>query len=106
MDEKPEFEFYDVNPFIEAGAGEAFYFRWRGTEYFVECWAARNAGGQDIYAVETDMATIPWSGEADEDEIDGRFDEALANFRGEWDAAWSTYVLPALEKAKEKVVPA
>jgi hypothetical protein len=107
---KPEFDFYDINPFIEAGAGEGYYFRWRGKEYVVECWATRNSGGQDIYEIESGRAVTPWSGEEDADgeditdEIDDRFDEALEAFRERWYAAWTKHVDPALDAAKKEVL--
>lgn len=99
----PEFDFYDVNPFIEAGAGEGYYFRWRGQEYVVESWATRNASGEDIYEVATGASTVPW---AEEDEIDGRFNDALEAFRDQWHAAWSKHVDPAIEAAKKEVFAA
>lgn len=100
-----EFDFYDVNPYIEAGTGEGFLFRWRGTEYVVECWAARNSGGEDIYEVDSGRAvSAPWNDEDDNDGIDQRFEEALEAFKAAWYEAWAKHVDPAIELAKREAL--
>lgn len=92
------FKFTHVNPFIEAGAGEAFFFTYRGKDYYYEQWATESASGGDLYDADTGEST----------HIDNRdaFEEALEEFQDIYYSFWKQYAVPGIERADKEAVAA
>lgn len=97
------FIFTSVNPFITAGNGEAYYFTFKGEDYFVEDWATDNASGEDLYDADTGRGvTHADIFESDEQII--AFDEALEEARDHWRSLWADLVEPRIQDAQQQFV--
>lgn len=94
-----EIKFTGIRPNIESGWGEAYEFTYRGEDYYVECWATRNAGGQDIYRASDGAAVMPFS--PDEE---AEFEQKLEDIQGAYAEAWERRVRAPLELAITEAV--
>jgi hypothetical protein len=93
-------QFTNINPTIDSGSGEAYYFTYNGSEYFVECWSTDNSAGQDIYEVGTGAATHPF--ESDEDEAE--FEEKLEEVQNAFMRAWADLVAEPQRQAIQRAL--
>jgi len=96
-----DIRFTEINAFIEAGNGEAYYFEYAGKAYVVECWATTNGSGQDIYDAETQKSADPFTEEESEE-----FFELLSKVEQEYHQQWQRLVNPAIQAAVERTLAA
>ena len=97
------FVFIDVNPFIEAGSGEGYYFKHDGQTFVIESWATRNASGEDVYTLEGHSLSLEDVFDGDEATVE-RFEAALEVFKERWREAWDKLVEPAIHQAKQRAL--
>lgn len=95
----PAFVFTSVDPFIEAGRGEAYHFTFKGEDYYVEDWSTHNSDGEDLYDVATG-SSINHVDLFDNDQQLTAFDEALEEAKGIWTSVYEDILSPAFEKAQ------
>lgn len=84
-----------IDPWIEAGAGEAYHFTYNGEDYFVECWSTESSGGRDIYRTDTKDAASLWETAEEDDE----FFEQLERVQTAFGEAYGDLVQPVMNQA-------